>query len=527
MKKIFFILFLITSFLFNSKAILAFDFSGDTKWFYSTIADNIDKMETDLYKIDVVWEEWTMKKINDLVWNQCLKENLSVDEINYVVSEWKLDIILNKLEDSCKKWLTNEYVINLVNSISSLDSQYKNQAKQKTNQIFNLWSTWIYADWIESNSPFDLIIDLQNIDSILFTQESDVYEWNTEYDLWWAISSLLNNANNNNQSELTILNNNLIKLYNSNKEFESIKDFNISNSNNLYSSFLCSIENNNSWLSEESINFLKSDEVINNKENDVWETNSWKIIEDKSKKELAKKAIESPESNYSKTTDNSQFPCNDFICIDIKFITYQHNLLWWAFQTPSIEYLLNRSNEHLKKFTNTSLIGSKMTMNNFELWLKDLNLPDIFHIWVQITKKPVPMLNIQKEDKEDESIYKTENQLKFYYDAHWLDYKRRNDLSIFKKVDIDKQIALNSWLLLNSQYLEKVPELNNIVKSKLDEKDLMNKIIENEVKTWIMADFEMQFKEIQSFNSTIKEYIINMEQVYSNMLKIPSDVKAN
>jgi len=51
------------------------------------------------------------------------------------------------------------------------------------------------------------------------------------------------------------------------------------------------------------------------------------MIENNTKKELAKKAIESPESNYSKTTDNSQFPCNDFICIDIKFITYQHNLL--------------------------------------------------------------------------------------------------------------------------------------------------------------------------------------------------------
>jgi len=524
MKKIFFILFLITSFLFNSKAILAFDFSGNTKWFYSTIADNIDKMETDLYKIDIVWEEWTMKKINDLVWNQCLKENLSIEEINYVVNEWKLDLIFNKIEEDCKKWLTNDYILNLVSSISSLNKEYINQAKQKSNQIFNLWSTWIYADWIETNSPFDLIIDLQNIDSILFTEESNVYEWNTDYDLWWAISSLLNNAEINNKSELSNLNNNIISIYNSNKEFYDAKNFNNINSNNIYSKLLCSIENNNSWLSVESLTFLKDEQGINNKDPENINI-FWNMIEDEQKKASIKNILESPQSNYSKITDNSQFPCNDFICIDIQFITYQHSLLWWSFSNPSIEYLLQRSNEHLKKFTNTSLIGSKMTMNNFELWLKDLNLPDIFHIWVQITKKPVPMLNIQKEDKVDESIYKTENQLKFYYDAHWLDYKRRNDLSIFKKVDIDKQIALNSSMLLTSEYLEKIPDFNNVIRSKLNEKDLMNRIIENEVKTWIISDFEMQFKELQSFNSSIKEYIISLEQIYSNMLKIPSDVK--
>jgi len=524
MKKIFFILFLITCYFINSKAIFAFDFSGNTKWFYSTMADNIDKMEQNLYKIDIVWKEWTMKKINDLVWNQCLKENLSVEEINYVVNDWKLDLIINKLEEDCKKWLTNEYIIKLIDSINKLSNEYKNQAKQKTNQIFNLWSTWIYADWIDSNSPFDLIIDLHNIDSILFTQESDVYEWNTEYDLLWTISSLLNNAEKNNESPLTNLNKNLINLYNSNNEYENLKIFNISNSNNIYSNFLCSIENSNSWLSIESLEFLNSNQKINNTDNndDIKNNENTNFIKQKSEN------INKPlENNYFKVTDNNQFPCNDFICIDIQFITYQHSLLWWSFSNPSIEYLLQRSNEHLKKFTNTSLIGSKMTMNNFELWLKDLNLPDIFHIGVQITKKPVPMFNIEKENKNDESIYKTENQLKFYYDAHWLDYKRRNDLSIFKKVDIDKQIALNSSLLLNSEYLKKIPDFNNVVRSKLNEKDLMSRIIENEVKTWIMWDFELQFKELQSFNSLIKEYIISMEQIYSHMLWVPSDVKAN
>ncbi|MDR0771825.1 MAG: hypothetical protein LBF15_01910 [Candidatus Peribacteria bacterium] len=46
----------------------------------------------------------------------------------------------------------------------------------------------------------------------------------------------------------------------------------------------------------------------------------------------------------------------------------------------SIEDIIARSNEHLKIFAGTSLVQSKMTTNNFQLGLKDLNLPDIFHI---------------------------------------------------------------------------------------------------------------------------------------------------
>ena len=132
------------------------------------------------------------------------------------------------------------------------------------------------------------------------------------------------------------------------------------------------------------------------------------------------------------------------------------------------------------------------------------------------------MLNIVKEDKKEwDDIYSTENQLKFYYESNWLEYKRRNDLSIFKNVDTDKQIALNSSLLNTSQYLDNIPAFNNYQKDKQKQKELMSKLIENEVKTWIISDFETQFKELEIFNAWIKNYIENLNKIYSNMLKIP------
>jgi len=41
----------------------------------------------------------------------------------------------------------------------------------------------------------------------------------------------------------------------------------------------------------------------------------------------------------------------------------------------SIENVLKTSNKHLKKAANTSLVQSKMSTNNFEMSLRDLDLP--------------------------------------------------------------------------------------------------------------------------------------------------------
>lgn len=520
MKKIIFILFLIIVSFINSKTIYAFWVNFDEeKWFYTAISENVDKIEKQLYKIDIVWETWTKDKINKLSKNDCLKQNLSVEEINYVSTEWKIDLLYWKIDDKCKvskDWITNKKLINLIKSIKSVDTEYKNQAKEKANQIFDMWSTWIYSDWIDWNSPFDLITDIKNIDAILFMWEPKEYEWNKFLNLEDSLNDLLWKSDKINSEwleEKLIVSN----TDNSNNEFKNLQEYNYSNSKELFSKYLCSIDNSDSWLNINSLYFLNSDEKVNNEnKNNTTEIEK----ENVTKKEKEESAIDDPKSNYSKVNDNFQFPCESFFCIQIDFITYEHNLLWW-FQETTIEYLIKRSNDHLKKFTNTSLVWSKMTTNNFELWLKDLNLPDIFHIWVQITKKPVPILKIEKNNKSDESIYKTENQLKFYYETYWLDYKRRNDLSLLKNVDTDKQIWLNSSLLSVPSYLEKNTDFNNYIKDKLSKKELMWKIISNETKIWIIDDFESQFKEIEVFNGSIKDYINNLDKIITNMLKKP------
>ncbi len=525
MKKIIFILFLITFFFLNSKTIFAFWVDLNWKGFYSSIADSMDKMESDLYKIDLVWKEWTMDKINKITWNNCLKDNLSVWEINYITQNWNIWLIIKKIDSSCmENWsLNNNTLTSIIDAVRKIDEEYKNKAAEKTSQIFNLWSTWIYSDWIEWNAPFDLIKDLQDIDSIIFMEESTIYEWNTDINLDAEILNLLWESDKNNKTEISYYNTVNLKN-NSNNEFNNLKTYTNINSSSVYSEYLCSIDNSDSWLNENSLNFLNSDIKLNNTNLNITPSNSGALSNSwtNNKDKLAEEAIQNPKSDYKKVTDNNELPCESFFCIDIQFITYNHNLLGWWFQDITIEYLINRSNEHLKKFTNTSLVWSKMTINNFELWLKDLNLADIFHIWIQVTKKPVPILNIEKKEKKDDNIYSNENQLKFYYESYWLEYKRRNDLSLFKKVDIDKQIALNSWMMPTQLYLERIQDYNQYQSQKIEQQWVMNKLIENETKIWIMDNFEIQFKEIEWFNWWIKNYILNLDKIVSNMLKIPN-----
>lgn len=524
MKKIFFILFLITSFFISSNDIYSFGTNFWEIWFYTNIVENIDKVEKDIYKIDIIWNEWTKDKINNIIKNNCLNDNVSIEEIDSIVNEWKIDSIYWKISDSCKtsNWeLTTEFLLKLISAIEEIDREYKNQAKEKTNQIFNIGSTWIYSDWIEWNSPFDLIVDLKNIDTIIFMEDSEIYDWNKDIDLNAILSDLTYISDEINKSS-TI--NTIINTWNnySNEEFNVLNTYNQINSQNIYSSYICSIDSSNSWLNYNSLYFINSKyNVNNNLLNNSWSYDNWDNSLDNFD------VTDNPVSDYKKVNDNWVWPCDSIFCIDIEFLIYEHNLFSFWSNKISIEYLIKRSNEHLKKFTNTSLVWSKMTINNFELWLKDLNLADIFHIWIQVTKRPVPILQLEKENKVDESIYEKENQLKFYYESYWLDYERRNDLSLLRDIETDKQIALNSSLLNTQQYLKKIPEFQKYLDDKTDRKKLMWKIIENETKVWIIDDFEYHFKEIESFNWNIKDYIINLDKLISNMLKIPSDTWMN
>lgn len=523
MRKLIITLISLNLFFINS-FVYSFWINFGESWFYSSIDNSVNELESQIYSIEIVWENWTKDGINKIAWTKCLKNNLSWKQIKSLVINWNLTIITNNIDSSClEDWNISQNLINTyIKAITEFYNKNKQISEKKVQQIYWISNMWLYSDWIEKNAPFDLIKDLQNIDSIIFSEESTQYEWVEDYDLWSNIEKLLNEKNKINSvplNPISEINTNQTKQNNSSKinisSNSTVQTTNLDNNSNI-----CSIDNTISWLKENSINFLLNnldninlEEVKNNEsiiESGKTNTNNW--IEN----------LYPEENSYSKITDNSEFPCNWFFCIDINFITYQHNLLWWWFEDITIEYLINRSNDHLKKFTNTSLVQANMTTSNFELWLKDLNLPDIFHMWFQITQKPVPILNIEPKNKKDEWIFALDSQLKSYYESYWLDYKRRNDLSLFSKIVNEKQVVQNNQLWTNQWLLNQIKEISIYLEEKEEKNNLFTKIVQEQTRYDIMSDFEIQFKELEIFNKSINNYVNNLDSVISNMLKIPN-----
>ena len=70
----------------------------------------------------------------------------------------------NKNLDKIEVSLITEYAW----LISSLHINANSTAQEKVQSIYRISRTWLYSDWNDSNSPFDLVIDLENINSILY-----------------------------------------------------------------------------------------------------------------------------------------------------------------------------------------------------------------------------------------------------------------------------------------------------------------------------------------------------------------------
>ena len=202
---------------------------------------------------------------------------------------------------------------------------------------------------------------------------------------------------------------------------------------------------------------------------------------------------------------------------------YNQNLLWGWF-TNSIQRLIERSNWHLKKFTNTSLVQSRMSTNNFQIWLKDLKLPDLFNVWFIVDKKAPPIMNLNwwKELNEKPSWEKISKTLiKEYFKNYWLEYDRINDLDIYNKQECEIASVINSA----EEQITKSP-IKNTACENLEYKEKLNEIISNNIDSAILADdlkeFDNQFIELAWFLANFPQYSKEINIIISKMLYKPT-----
>lgn len=550
MKKIIiFLIFFLTLSIKSNVFSYSLDFSW--KWFYSNISNNISDVNSKMFTIETLNNWWLKQKITEKIWIDCLVRDLTENELYDIAINENNSILIPILSQNCfKDWEIDQVLFNrLSNTIKEIYIELKNSAKNKTYKALSFSNIWIYSDWIEENAPFDLMKDFEEIDKIIFNQtkkennfiESEEVDLSKKLD--WLLNKVKKNISNNNQNSST---SDIFNTQNYSNKLQNFSlcslDWNCDNYTevqkllceknwncnlekshwflNLQNNFFC--KSDTSWLNTVSAkiisstlswNFENDKNHSNNSVNEnFWNNrNSWNKIN----------IYPNPSWWYEKVNDNKHFPCNDFFCIDINFKTFNFGIFW----DPTIEFLIDRSNNHLKKFMNTSLAQAKMTLNNFELNLKDINLPDMFHMWVQISYEPVPILKIDdsEKDKEDKWELKLESQLEKYYQKNGLEYRLRNDLSAFNNIEKERQATLNSNSTVVTEIAKKYDNLNLQKEELLKSLENTQKLMEEKVKFERLQWIEKQLTEVNKFNAALNSYIINLQEILKEIKQIPID----
>jgi len=479
-----------------------------------------------------------MAKYNEI--NECLDETMeiSIEDFVNIIKEENISELVTYFSKKCnndnEKYLVEKATIYLdlfkeylrINNIISQD---------KTKTVYQISSLWMYSDWILENSWFDLISDIEEIDKIIFSEVIE-YKWED----YWNTEKIFEEELYNAVKKWTEnLNENIDNLLGNNENKEYTDKYNIPlniiptpltdslDITDSTSNYVCADDEKKSWLNDESLDYLIN--KIENPVNSNWNLNiqssySWENTwwnqnnnSDLWNENIDENYLEELESEYVKVVDNSQWPCEDFFCIIVEFITNDNGN---SSEKVTIEYLLKRSNEHLAKFASTSLIQAQFSTNQFQLWLADLNLPDIFHLWIQIVRKPIPILNIEKVWKKDNSQYSWSSLLEEYYRLNWLNYQRRNSLVLLERLEQNKQNINNSVWLTTDRILHKNSEYNNIKNAK-NTSEILTKLVWKKASLWSIKNFEEQFSELNKFMVTMNDYIENLKSIIIKINEIP------
>ena len=558
--------------IIKASFLVSFAFLWDDLWLdiYKNIDSGVIKLDSTMYSHELKWWDidWDIteninEKIKRAGLESCELENITEEDIENI-AYWEKD----NVEKSPNIWLLSKKIKweKCDNSIETLNKlqlivyntamQSSESAKSKAKDIYNISKVWLFSDWNVQNSPFDLVQDIKDIDYIIFTQDVkyqwDISVWDDLVDkylkwkkLWKFLKwDLLDEIYKNSEDKA---NQAADKIENEvNRVADKVK--NLINWNNTENNWYittswdntrisCPVWEDESWLSKEDLNNIinSSKNWWNNLWNDNW--NKWPINKNyRERKPLSDNPFSFSTSssnnwtgNYKEVNDNDFFGwCDKFFCINVEYLTHDWNLLI-GWKTRSIESIVERSNNHLKKFANSSLVQSKMTKNLFELWLRDIDLSSMFSMPIVIIKKTPPILNLDffnnkvasEKKKNNSNPLSRQNLLKSRFDAVWINIERENDLSIFEDRDAEIKTVINNAELWLSQV-----QKNEIIRREEKSKMLL---LDAHVSRIINANYQSgdtewlykEFVELEKFSSEIQNYVNAWAKSADKMLTIP------
>lgn len=165
---------------------------------YKDIESWLDDLELKQYNYNLTdwWAVSLSEKVNYLLWAECLWNELTTEDF-IKIANWDIAALTKHIKDTCRTDNWQKIEVSLITEyawlISSLHINANSTAQEKVQSIYRISRTWLYSDWNDSNSPFDLVIDLENINSIIFEMsEKEMYSWKDNVslkDFWKNLQS--------------------------------------------------------------------------------------------------------------------------------------------------------------------------------------------------------------------------------------------------------------------------------------------------------------------------------------------------
>jgi hypothetical protein len=507
---------------------------------YDKIDKWLAKMESQNYQYELTGQgkssiEAEVNRMFELEWVRPCMWALTVQDIKKVKSG-DIEALRKVLSEECfwenAQSMSSEEVTNYISTLKKIDDSVIAKSKDKTRQTYELSRIGLYSDGSKENSPFDLVEDIKEIEKIIFCEESKytgtpLPNTNNRFNdlIRWVLRYIPENPFISDPGSFT-----WTETWTGYQRIITREVITpITYSGTYISPYACSTDINtgtgSSWLDKTIVNEL----LYGSGTNFTWSytggivswtgrTFSW--VTNNNPKRLNPWA-------YTRPNDNKLWDCNEFFCIKIEFRIKKQNLLGWGKSTNCIASILEKNEKHLKKYAGTSLIQSKKTKNNWELWLLNLSLPDMFSIGTQVFRRPAPILNLEKDDKKkDDNEITTKNLLEERYKNLGLDYKRKNDLHKEKQKEGEEKAFNNCPELSNQECAEKVlarqrealkagfsPQKNSYISKAITEK-------------WTYEDSDGYFKQftnLEKFWVSLRDFVSNASGIIRKMNEIPQN----
>ena len=463
----------------------------------------------------------------------------NTQEIEDIVGgERQVEEIFKKCSQDGEK-LPNSTTSLVLAEIEHLRNTKKQDAANKSKNIYDIARIGLYSDGVSENSPFDIIVDLQDIDRVIFWEpieyEGEEWEGSTDElledfleedkDYLYEDDEDTGSGNIDTGSGTTDTG--------SGTTDTGSWTTNI-NDPNIYHEYLCRDPLVESGIGSGSLDdiddIIDLEDLLDNGSGGINITHTFTPITDNEYTNGASwggpfRGV-GPNSPYSEVTDS--WDCRDqFFCIVIEFVMKNQNLLWWG-ESLSIKKVLETAMPHMEKAANTSLVQSKMTTNNFELGLIIPNLGDMLRgLGIQVQTKPIPILNnIEKSDAKKEAlkwdVYTGENMLHRYYKNLGQDYERRNDMDIFRDKTYEKKVFEESTGLPVTFPPAKLAELEKFQESLAERNRVLSLGVQEKAVFEDQSDFYDQFLELERFVGSVEDFCTSMVGIIKKMKQIPT-----